>query len=270
MQILKKDINFSKNTFSTLPIEVVLVSIQKDYNVLIHTIESIKKNVRHPIKKIIVISSKSNLIRKLCKETNCVFIDENTVLPITKKDIKYVVNGIDRSGWLFQQLLKYEASKYCRQKYYLVTESDTLFIRPRVFEQHRKIYFPCSGQLCHIPYFISYRAILGKTIKPYINFTSHHVLINKRRMKQLKTDVEAYCKKPWYKAIIENIDKTNGSAISDYETYGQYIYNNFIKDMEIEYWSNISLKRDALTNTDQLSKKYGDKFKTVSFHSYNQ
>ena len=32
-------------------------------------------------------------------------------------------------------------------------------------------------------------------------------------------------------SAIENIDKTEGSAISDYETYGQYLYNNYRDEM---------------------------------------
>lgn len=255
---------------SNLPIDVVLAAIDKDSDVLVYVIDSIRKNVMHPIGNIVVISPKSEKIIELCKIKKCLFVDEDTVIPLTKKAINYKIDDVDRAGWLFQQLLKYAAGKYCKNQYYLATEADTIFLRPRVFEKNGKILLPCSNQLCHIPYFYSYRTILGKEILPYVNFTSHHTLINKVRLKQLKLDIEQYCKKPWYRAIIENIDKSNGSAISDYETYGQYMYYNYNHEIELEDWSNISLKRSDLSKISILLNKLARNYKTVSFHSYNQ
>lgn len=267
-KIAKCDINFDDKVHSDVPIDIMMAAVDKDYNVLPHVIDSIRKNVRHPIGDIIIITPKSESIINLCKIKKCVFVDENTVLPITKKDINYKVAGVDRSGWLFQQLLKYAAEKYCKQKYYLVTEADTIYLRPRVFEQKGKIIFPCNHSLCHVPYIYAYKAILGKTIYPYLNFTSNHVLMNKERLKQLKFNIELHCKKPWYRAIIENIDKTDGSSISDYETYGQYMYNNYRNEIILEDWSNISLKRPSSIDINELSNKLGHKYKDISFHSY--
>jgi len=269
-KIINRDINFDDKIYSNIPIDIVIPAIDKDYDVLIHVISSIRKNIKHPIGDILIISPVSEVIKKICKTKKCVFLDENTVLPITKKDINYTVAGVDRSGWLLQQLLKYAAEKYCKQKYYLVTEADTVFLRPRVFEQNRKTLFPCNNKLCHVPYFYSYKALLGKTIYPYVNFTSNHSLINKKRLKQLKRDIELYCKKPWYKAIIENIDRTEGSSVSDYETYGQYMYNNYKNEIELEDWSNISLKRSLLQNISKLLNKFARNYKTISFHSYKR
>ena len=268
-KIFHKDINFGDKIYSKLPIDVVLAAIDKDYDVLIYVIDSIKKYVMHPIGKIIIISPKSKKIIDLCNKSKCYFVDENTVLPITKKNINYKVNNIDRSGWLFQQLLKYAAEKYCSNQYYLVTEADTVFLRSRIFEKNNKILLPCSHQLCHIPYINSYKKILGKEILPLVNFTTHHSLINRLRLNQLKLEIEKNCNKPWYRAIIENIDKTEGSTISDYETYGQYLYNNYRSEIQLEDWSNISLKRSSFSKINFLLKKLYKNYKTVSFQSYN-
>lgn len=269
-KISHKDINFNNIVRSKLPIDIVLTAVDKDYDVLVYVIDSIKKYLMHPIGKIIIISPKSRKIIDLCNKNKCYFVDENTVLPITKKDIDYKVNSIDRSGWLFQQLLKYAAEKYCTNQYYLVTEADTVFLRPRIFEKNNKILLPCSHQLCHIPYFNSYKEILGKGILPLVNFTTHHTLINKIILNQLKLEIEQNCKKIWYKAIIENIDKTEGSAISDYETYGQYLYNNYMDKIQLEDWANISLKRSSFSKINLLLNKLYKNYKTVSFQSYNK
>lgn len=267
---IHKDINFNDIIYSKLPIDVVIPAIDKDYDILIYVIDSIKKYIMHPIGKIIIISPKTKKIINLCRSKKCYFIDENKVLPITKKYINYKINKTDRAGWLFQQLLKYAAEKYCINQYYLVTEADTIFLRPRIFEKNNKILLPCCHKLCHIPYFNSYEKILGKKIIPLINFTSHHTLINKVRLKQLKLEIEQNCKKPWYKGIIENIDKTEGSAISDYETYGQFLYNNYRNEIQLEDWSNIILKRSILSKGNFLLNELSRNYKTASFPSYNE
>lgn len=264
------DINFRDDVTSGLAIDVVIAAIDKDYDTLVYVIESIRENIKHPINKIFVVSPKSERIIFLCEKLQCNFIDEDTVLPITKKDINYEVFGVDRSGWLFQQLLKYEAQKYCKCDHFLITEADTIFPRSRVFEKEGKIIFPCSSKLCHMPYFDSYKKLLGIEVLPLVNFTSHHTLVSKHIMQELKNAIEKNCNKPWYLAIVENIDKTDGSAVSDYETYGQYVYNNYREKITLEHWANISISRKYLTKIDLLVRKYGRRFKAVSFHSYKK
>lgn len=267
---LRTDVNFHNNIHSDLPIDVVLTAVDKDYEVLISVVDSIRKYVMHPIGKIIIISPKSEHIINICNSKKLIFIDENTVLPITKKSIEYKVDGVDRAGWLFQQILKYAAEKYCTNQYYLVTDADTIFLRARIFENCGRVLLPCSNQLCHIPYFNAYKAILGNKILPLVNFTTHHTLINKTRLSELKEKIEANCNKLWYLAIIENIDKSEGSAISDYETYGQFLYNNYSSEVHLEDWKNISFKRSLLIKKDVLLNKYSKNYKTASFQSYNQ
>lgn len=70
---------------------------------------------------------------EFCRTKGCTFIDENTVLPITKKDIHYRSRTWERSGWLFQQLLKLNGDKLCTADYFLVIDADTVLITPTVF-----------------------------------------------------------------------------------------------------------------------------------------
>lgn len=268
-RLIKQDINFCWQVNSKLPIDVVMTAVNKDYEVLSIVIDSIRKYIKHPIGKIIIISPKSQIITNLCVKKDCLFIDEDEVLPIKKKDIHYSIQGVDRSGWLFQQLLKYGAEKYCTNQHYLVTEADTIFLRPRVFENNGKMLFPCNNQVCHLPYIYAYTALLGKKILPYVYFTSHHTLIKKVRLSSLKKEIEVFCNKPWYRAIVENIDKSDGSAVSDYETYGQYMYWNFKEEVELEDWNNISLSRKLFPEFEKLSNSYSINYKAASFHSYN-
>lgn len=267
-KIFDQDINFNSNIHSDVPIDVVIVAIDKDYDVLVHVIDSIRTNIKHPIGDIIVISPKSEVIVDLCGTKRCKFIDENTVLPITKKDIYYTVSGIDRSGWLFQQLLKLSSDKYAKNDYFLIADADTVFCRPQVFMDKARIMLPVNNQLCYVPYFETYKKLTGDRIKPLVNFVSHHSLFQKSKLAAIKQKIEEQCGCQWYNAIINNIDIHEGSSVSEYETYGQFVYSNYPSEFKLEHWFNISLNRKQLNNLVELINKYSSDYKTISFHSY--
>ena len=267
-KIVNRDINFDDKIYSDIPIDVVFTAIDKDYDVLAHAIDSVRKHVKHSIGDIVIISPKSETIMNLCKMKKCVFVNEDTVLPITRRDIKYIVNGKDRSGWLFQQLLKWEAEKYVKNGYFLIAEADTIFCRPQVFISNGKVILPVSNQLCHIPYFIAYQKLLGKNILPLMNFTSHHSLFQKDKLAILKKKIEKHTKAKWYKAIINSVDINEGSSVSDYETYGQFVYSNYPREFILEHWFNLSLSRPVLDKIPEMLKENYRKYKAISFHSY--
>lgn len=267
---LGKDINFKSDIKSDIPIDIVICAIEKDYDVLVHVIDSIRQYIKHPLGSIYIISPLSERIETICKQKDCMLLDENKVLPITKKDINYTVGNVDRSGWLFQQLLKWGADKFVYNEYFLVTEADTVFCRPRVFINNKKIIFPVSSYLCHIPYFRIIYRLIGLRVLPIINLTSHHALYNKTILHKLKGDIEKYCKVKWYEAIIDRIDKNEGSSVSDYESYAQYVLSKYPNSCELEYWYNLHFGRKRLHNIKNLIKRFGKNYKSISFHSYNE
>lgn len=269
-KISGKDINFKSEVKSDINIDIVICAIEKDYDVLIHVIDSIRQYIKHPIDNIFIISPLSEKIEIICKQKGCILLDENKVLPITKKDINYKVGNVDRSGWLFQQLLKWSADKFVHNEYFLVTEADTVFCRPRVFISNKKVIFPVSSYLCHIPYFQAIYKIVGLKILPIINLTSHHALYNKTILCSLKSDIEKHCQMKWYEAIIDRIDHNEGSSVSDYESYAQYVLSQYTSSYELEYWYNLHFGRRNLLNIKRIIKRFGKKYKAISFHSYDE
>lgn len=268
-KVLHHDPNFDDNIKSDIPIDIMMPAIDKDYKVLGYVIDSIRENIKHPIGDIIIISpASSESIKKLCQEKKCVFVDENTVLPVTKKDINYIHNGQDRSGWLLQQFLKWSADKYAKNDYFLITESDTVFSRPQVFIHNNKTILSVCSQLCHIPYFDTYEKLTGEKIDAVYNLTSHHSLFQKSKLAALKKAIEKHCGVAWYQAIMNNIDPNEGSFVSDYDSYGQFVLSRYKNDFKLEHWFNLSLSRANLPDVKKLMAKYRNKYKTISFHSY--
>ena len=144
---------------SDLKIDVVIPTTEKDIVTLPHVIDGVLTNIRHPLGSIFLVSPHSEKIKQICSLKNCIFIDEDAVAPVDKDSIEYTVNGVDRSGWIFQQLLKWSGDKFCNQDYYLTVDSDTILIRPQVFEYNNKLVFNVSDEY-HKPYFEIYERLL--------------------------------------------------------------------------------------------------------------
>ena len=252
---------------SDLMIDVVIPTIEKDLDVLPYSIAGVKKNIRHPIGALYIVAPKSEKIMKFCLQENCTFIDESSLLSINQSDIQYDVNGLNRSSWIYQQFLKWSGSKFCKNTNYLIVDSDTVYVRPQVFEYNGKTVFNCSDEY-HKPYFDVYERLLGEQTKFPFSFTSHQMLFNIDILNELKDKIEFHTKMKWYLGILENIDKRKVSSHSDYETYGQYYYSHYRRKMIIEYWYNLSRPRVELADYDFTSSDFP--FKSISFHSWNR
>ncbi|MCL6442604.1 MAG: DUF6492 family protein [Alicyclobacillus sp.] len=251
------------------PIAVLIPVIEKDMPVLPYVIRSIRRFVAHPISEIVVVSPPSKGLHDLCQAEGCTFLDENCVLPINKRDLRYVSNGRDRSGWLFQQLLKLSCDGICRDERCLVVDADTVFTRVQCFENAGKTILNTSDEY-HVPYRRAFSRLLGYAPKSPVSFVAHHMVFERQILSSLKKDIELVHRKAWYQAIIDCIDRSDVSGFSEYETYGNYAYINFREHVELQYWFHHDLTRADLNklDLDDVSRRYG-MFKSVSFQHYN-
>ena len=265
----KPDTSLAPNIRSDLKLDLVVPTVDKDFEVALIMIDSAIEQLKHPIGKVYVISPDSSLIANACKERGFVFVNENEVLPITKKDVVYKPFTNDRSSWLFQQFLKWGASDIVESDHFLVSDSDTVYIRPRVFEHSGNYIIPCSDEIPHIPYYEMCYKLFGDNIKPYYNFTSHHAVYNKKILRELKDVIEKRTNAPWYEGIMKNISMSDGAGVSDYETYQQYIYKYHPQKVILEHWRNLSLSRKLIKDLPTLKEKYKKYYKVISFHSYS-
>ena len=265
---IEVNIGLKKHHSSKTKIDVIIPVTYKDMEILPYCVKSVQEYVNHPINKIFIISAKTEDIKTFCDTNTCSFVDENTILPISKKNIKYNVAGINRSGWLFQQLIKLSGDSISILDNYLIVDADTVYIRPRVFEQNNKTIFDISDEY-HRPYFKTYKKLLGPDIFLPASFTSHNMMINTSVLRELKNKIEKRSHLKWYEAIINNIDKKEGSFISEQETYGTYMFQNYRNKMILEYWFNLSLKRAKISNAKNLIHLLSPFYKSLSFHNYN-
>ena len=265
--LLRLDPNLNDDVHSNLALDVVIPTTEKDIPVLIKCVAGLRTNLRHPIGTIFLVAPPSNKIKKIAEELKCKFINEQSILPIEKNKIKYRPRGIDRAGWICQQFVKYSGDKIAKHENYLVIDSDTILTRPQIFMVNNRPIFNHSDEY-HLPYYNVYRKLVSEKASYPLSFTSHHMIFNKKVLSELKTSIEDLHNKPWHEAILANIDKKELSAISDYETYGNY-YSSHYPAIHL-YWFNRLIDVNRLDEYDELISTFGTSSKSFSFHTHEK
>jgi hypothetical protein len=246
-------------------IDVLIPAIEKDLGTLPHVIDAVRKHVKHRIGQIFIVSPRQTKMLELCKRKNCRFVDEKTVLPITKDDIRYRSPRWDRSGWLYQQLLKMSGDTICSSKNFLVIDADTVLIRPHVFKVGAKTVFYCRNW-SQPEYFKTYRRLLLEKPARPSSFVTHYMLFNKSKLARLKRTIAAKHRTSWYSAILKSINKSKQYGFSEYETYGNFLYSINPRRVILRKALNRSMNANIRQMTQKRIKKLSTRYRSISFH----
>lgn len=248
-------------------IDVVIPTVSKDFKMLGMAVKSIRNNIMHKIDNIFIVAPKGE-IEKFCKNENCVFVDENTILPITKSDINYAPCGQSRAGWLFQQLIKLYSDKISNKKYILISDSDTIYTQPQSFIHDDKVQFDCSNEYWD-PYFQTYKKLINLDKRVPLSFVAHHMLFDREVLETLRDEIECRCKNIWYNAIINSLDVNENSSFSEYETYANYYYFNNPDKVCFRYWYNTQSSYRIFSKIIKKPKTL-KQYKSISVHTYTK
>jgi hypothetical protein len=254
-----------KQRRSQTKIDVLIPAIEKDLATLPFVIDSVKKFVMHPIGQIFIVAPNSAKIKSLCLRKNCTFVDENTVLPITKRNIHYRSKRWERSGWLYQQLLKLGGSKLGSQRFYLVIDADTVLIRPHTFRSGGRQIFYCRNW-SQPEYFTTYKKLLGKKAPRPASFVTHYMMFEKSKLTTLKKKIAARHHTSWHSAILRSINKTKQFGFSEFETYGNFLYASSPKSVVLKKALNKSLSMNPSAISQSKLKKLARTYRSISFH----
>lgn len=269
--IISKYLRYKRWQYSTNDniIEIVILCIERDLDTLPELVKSIHEFLLHPVKKINIIGPELPKLKEFCNDYGCNFVDQNSVLPINISDIgEYNLNGIDRRGWIFQQLLKMSADSFVNTNFYYVIDADTILISPQSLLTKSKFVLNTSDEF-HEPYRLIYQRLLGELPISPISFVSHQMVFEKKTLKKLKKKIEEHTNYKWYEAIIKLIDRNEMSSFSEFELYGNFLIANYLDKVKLEYFFNISFNKEFIDNLPEIKKKYKGIYKSVSFHWYN-
>lgn len=249
-------------------VDIVIPVIPKDLNILPFCLEGIRNNIANRIKDIYIVGPEDKRITEFVKIHNLKFVKEDDVLGFGVKDVQYVTNdGINRSGWLFQQFLKLSGNIGTCENYVTV-DSDHILIRPHVFltKEGRFVFY--RSQEFHLPYMLANKKLLGSFKMPLLSNVAHKMVFNKGILRDLKADIEERSKLSWIESIMRVLDKDDTSAFSEFELYAQYIKRelkiNKLWLQEVYMWDGVidieNYKKQhphvlSITYPDYLAKK---------------
>ena len=243
---------------------VIVPAVEKDAPVLKPCLRSIREMIRQDVVEIWVVSPESAVIREIAGAENCKFVPEDTVLPRPASDLKC-------RGWVLQQFIKLNVAHFVTTPDYLVVDADTIFLRPQSFFRGGKSVLRYADQY-ELLYNRSLELVFGHPRRFPVSFVTHHMLFNVASIKELLQLIEQRFRRPWWQAILQEVDQGHPISFSEFELYGHFLLaqpdwrSNFL----LEYWDGLDCHTEDLASLERMQQTAAGKLNTVSFHWHTQ
>ena len=253
---------------SSEPIDIVIPIIEKDLKILPLCIDGVRNCVKNKINKIYIVAPKVEDIIDFCRYNDLVFLHENSILGIEPKDINLIIEGnngerIDRSGWLFQQLLKL-SGKIGDLDNYLCIDADHILIHPHVFLTSDNIPVFYMSEEKHLPYYATIKKLLPISKFSSLSYVAHKMIFNKKTLGTMHKEIENISGNDWITTIINNLDMQECSSFSEFELYG-----NYTKIKIHRPWKQKTLKSSSYSlSYKSLCDNYQQRYASLTFPDY--
>lgn len=253
---------------ASVAVDVLIPVCEKDLNILPLALEGVRRQVAHPIAAIYIIAARSEVVERFCREHDCRFVEESSVLGYAARDLNVKVepSGRDRSGWIFQQLLKL-SGRVGVSDYFLTIDSDHILLRPHTFltNEGRTVFY--GSREYHRPYYENIERLMGFWPESRLSYVAHKMCFSRSRLAELRAEIEQRTGKRWDRAIVESLDRTQISGFSEFELYG----NTFPVERKIQLpWRAHSLTEEKRADYETLRRRYGWLYAAVTFPDYRR
>ncbi len=249
------------------PIDVVIPIIEKDLHILPLCLQGVRRQVAHPIQQIYIVAPALKAIKDFCEANQVQFVDELEVMGFGPRQLNLVVHNADgttrdRSGWLFQQLVKLSGRVgTCRR--YLCIDADHVLIRPHVFlTQDEKTVFYMSYEE-HLPYYDNIRRLLPGLALDRLSFVDHKMLFDRQQLDKLHHTLAQQSGKDWIATIVDSYDRSSFAGFSEFELYG-----NFVQDKVQRPWLQKRLPYSKMADYDTLQRRWSKSRWSLTFPDY--
>ena len=251
-------------------IDVFITLHKKDIPALPLCVKSISKYLIPRSNRITIVSD--DIPAGLLTEYGLNHIYESAVFrDLTLAEMPEIIcNGEDRTGWYFQQFLKWEARKYSTTNNYVVADADTIFIRPMILLHNNKYVF-YRGDQHHMPYFKTYEKLFGYLPEKQPSFIANYMIFNTAIIDKIIARIEKIYpgNKEWYKIILDAIDKNEPSSFSEFETYGYYMSKYHPDLFDSRKCRNKILQKEKIPHHTFNTIRYKLRgYTSISYHCY--
>lgn len=246
------------------PVAIVIPAVEKDAAVLEECLAAVRQFVRDPIAALWVVAPDSPKIAALAAAAGAELVHEDKILPRPARELKV-------RGWVLQQLIKLNASRFVPVPDYVVLDADTVFLRPRTFFRGGRslLYYSDQYELLYNP---SLERVFGHRRRYPVSFVTHHLLLRAPHVQALLDAVEQRFNRPWWEAIVQEIDRGHLISFSEYEFYGNFVMADPVRRREyvLQYWHGLDADLDELPGLPALRAALPPRLSSVSYHRHTQ
>ena len=165
------------------------------------------------------------------------------MLGFSPRDLNIVIQNPDgttrnRSGWLFQQLIKL-SGKVGTCQHYLCIDADHVLIRPHVFltTDDKTVFYMSYEE--HTPYYENIHQLMPGLPLDTLSYVDHKMLFDKAQLQQLH------------------------QALTEFELYG-----NFVQHKERRPWLQKRLSYSHIADYATLQRKWSHSRWSLTFPEY--
>lgn len=248
-------------------IDVVIPIVGKDLRILPLCLEGVYHCVAHPIQQIYIVAPAQDEIVCFCEEHGLQFVDEREVFGFGPKDLNLQIQNADgsqsnRSGWLFQQLIKL-SGRVGTCQHYLCIDADHVLIRPHVFlTQDNKTVFYMSYEE-HQPYYDNIHRLLPDLVLDKLSYVDHKMLFDKQQVERLHQALTQGTGLLWTDVVLKSYDRSSFAGFSEFELYG-----NFVVDKVQRPWLQKRLPYKKMADYDTLQRQWSRSRWSLTFPDY--
>ena len=250
------------------PIDLLIPVCEKDLSILPLALEGARRQIQHPIAAIYILAAPSPLVEAFCREHDCRFVDESSVLGYDARslDVKCGPEQANRSGWIFQQLLKL-SGRVGESRYFLTLDSDHILLRPHTFltRDGRTVFY--GSREYNKPYYENIERLIGFYPDTRLSYVAHKMLFDREYLAALREELERRHGKPWDRVVVDSLDRQHISGFSEFELYGNWVPAE--RKLHLP-WRAHSLTQDKRADYDTLRRKYRWQFAAITFPDYRK
>lgn len=280
MNTLRYPATTTEATLSPTPIEVLIVSHKKDFNMLDLVATSAILKSKNPISSLTVIVPDnenqciSEILISLSNRFSSTKFYSLTESQVLGEDFvsRVKVDFANRAGWILQQFLTIQFTLNSSSAGVLQIDADTINLKDQIwlFNEERQVIL-CSTEY-HRPYYEVVRKIIHLDKVPFESHVAHQMLMQPKKLRfglqqlGIESISELY---EQYLNSSHQFRNEDSRFCAKYELYAHLLIRYFPEKIIRIKMSNIAVPRHTLfKDPERILSEASKEFMTLSAHSY--
>ena len=252
------------------PLELFLRIGPRDLDVVPVAAASLRRHLTNRIRRVVAATPEAQLrdVRRVLPDAEVVPDEE--LLPVDLRRAIEAVAPAGRASWLTQQFLTLVFVSTRARGACLVWDADTVMIRPQALLHGTTSALAVSLEH-HPPYFVHIGRLLPSLPLPAWSSTvAHHMVMAPDLLGELLAEIAAPgAGRPWWRAILDHVDRDEPSCMAEYELYGQWVRHRHPDRVRLVAFRNVGLSRRRLGSAGLEALSRSGRLDSVSFHWYH-